>query len=54
MSTAILLLRAAQLGVSMADLETLSVGMLLDMYTEAMNDQEDYPVLATQEDFDRF
>ncbi len=54
MSTGLLLLRAAQLGVSMADLDLLSVGMLLDMYTEALNDDEDYPVLATQEDFDRF
>lgn len=54
MSTALLLLRAAQLGIPVSDLDTLSVGMLLDMYTEALNDQEEYPVLATQEDFDRF
>ncbi len=54
MTTALLLLRAAQLGISMTDLGRISVGMLLDMYTEALNDQEDYPVLATQEDFDRF
>ena len=54
MTTALFLLRAAQLGISMSDLELISMGMLLDMYTEALNDQEDYCVLATQEDFDRF
>lgn len=54
MSTALLLLRAAQLGIPVSDLDTLSVGMLLDMYTEALNDQEEYPVLADQEDYDRF
>lgn len=54
MTTALFLLRAAQIGVSLSDLEGLSMGMVLDMYTEAMNDQEEYPVLATQEDFDRF
>lgn len=54
MSTALLLLRAAQLGIPVSDLDTLSVGMLLDIYTEALNDQEEYPVLADQEDYDRF
>lgn len=54
MTTALLLLRAAQIGISMSDLGSLTVGMILDMYTEALNDQEDYPVIGTQEDFDRF
>lgn len=54
MSTALLLLRAAQLGISMSDLELLTIGMVQDMYTEAINDSVDYPTVATQEDFDRF
>lgn len=54
MTTALLLLRAAQLGIPVSDLDTLTIGMILDMYAEALNDQEEYPALATQEDFDRF
>lgn len=53
MSTALLLLRAAQLGIPVSDLDTLSVGMLLDMYTEALNDQEEYAIIGTEEDFNR-
>lgn len=54
MTTALFLLRAVQIGIALSDLDGLSMGMVLDMYAEAMNDQESYPVLATQEDFDRF
>lgn len=54
MSTALFLLRAAQLGIPVSDLDTLSIGMVLDMCAEALNDNEEYAVLATQEDFDRF
>lgn len=54
MSTALFLLRAAQVGVPVSDLDTLSIGMVLDMCAEALNDQEEYEVVATQEDFDRF
>lgn len=54
MNTAIFLLRAVQLGVSLADLELLTIGMVNDMYIEQLNDGEEYPIKATQEDFDRF
>lgn len=55
MTTALLLLRALQLGISIQDLDLLTIGMINDMYAEAMNDKEgDYAQLATQEDFDRF
>ena len=30
------------------------MGMVIDMLTEAGNDNEDYRELATQEDFDNF
>lgn len=53
MTTALLLLRAAQLGIPVSDLDTLSVGMLLDMYTEALNDHEEYAIIGTEEDFNR-
>lgn len=55
MSTALFLLRAAQLGISMADLDLLTVGAVYDMATEALNDREgDYARVATQEDIDAF
>ena len=31
-----------------------TISMVMDMYTEAMNDGEEYETVATQEDFDRF
>ena len=40
------------LGLSMADLELLSIGLINDMYAESRNDDCKYAELATQEDFD--
>ncbi len=42
------------MGVSIRDLELLTVGMVLDMFTEQQNDEYKYPRMATQEDFDKF
>ena len=50
----IFLLRCVQLGISLRDLDLLTIGMVNDMYTEQQNDEYKYPQLATQEDFDRF
>ena len=41
-------------GLSMADLELLSIDLINDMYAESRNDDCKYAELATQEDFDRF
>lgn len=54
MSTPLLILRAVQMGISVQDMDLLSIGMIQDMYTESLNDQEDYARVATQEDFDKF
>lgn len=54
MTTALYALRCFQLGLKMADLETLSYGFVMDMITESSNDSYNYRQLATQEDFDRF
>lgn len=48
------ILNAYKAGIAVSDLDTLSIGMVLDMCAEALNDQEDYAVIAAQEDFDRF
>lgn len=54
MTTALFLLRCAELGLSMSDLDELSVGMVNDMFAEKTNDDYDWKVLANQEDMDRF
>ena len=48
------MLRAVQLGISIADLDLLTIGLVIDMYTELANDHQDYDEMATQEDMDRF
>jgi len=42
-----------QLGLSIGDLDQLSIGMVMDMLIERQNDSYDYPRLATQADIDR-
>ena len=54
MTTPLFLLRCVQLGLSMTDLELLSIGLINDMYAEHINDDCNYATLATQEDFYRF
>ena len=48
------LLRCVQLGISIADLDLLTIGLVNDMFTERQNDQYPYQELASQADFDRF
>lgn len=45
---------SVQLGLSMADTELLSIGLVDDLYTEQVNDGYWYCELGTQEDMDRF
>ena len=54
MTTPLFLLRCVQLGISMGDMELLSIGLINDMYAECRNDEWKYAQVATQEDFDRF
>lgn len=54
MTTALFVLRAFQMRLSMDDLDCLEYGFVVDMMTESSNDTYDYKPLATQEDFDRF
>ena len=42
------------MGLSMADLEDLDVGLVMDMAEELSRDSIEYPTIATQEDMDRF
>ena len=57
MTTPLFLLRCVELGISVRDLELLTIGLILDMWTEKDNDGADYEETArpaTQEDFDSF
>ncbi len=48
------MLRCAELYLTDDMLSTMSMGMVYDMLTEKMNDNEKYPYKATQEDIDAF
>ncbi len=54
MTTPLFLLRCVQTGISIQDLDLLTVGLVLDIFTEHINDDYEYPKMATQEDMDRF
>ena len=57
MTTPLFLLRCVQLGLSMADLELLTIGLVNDMYTESHNDdapEGTYAEIATQADYEAF
>lgn len=52
-NTALFMLRCVQCGISISDLDLLSIGMVNDMFTESQNDSFNYKYLATQEDIDK-
>ncbi len=54
MTTPLFLLRCAQLGISISELDLLTIGMVNDMYAESSNDDYKYAQVATQEDFNAF
>lgn len=55
MNTAVYLLRCFQIGLTIEDLDSISVGMATDILAEAGNDSYDgYKPLAEQKDFDAF
>lgn len=54
MTTGLFMLRCKELGLSVAELEEIDYGLVMDMLIEQGNDEHDYPSKATQEDFNRF
>lgn len=55
MTTALYLLRCVELGLAMADLDYLDMGVIYDMFTEKTNDGwKGWRQVATQSDFDKF
>ncbi len=53
MTTALLVLRAKQIGLTIQELSLMTLGFLYEMLAEQSNDQYDYPLIASQEDFDK-
>ncbi|MCD8354394.1 MAG: hypothetical protein LUC47_08800 [Clostridiales bacterium] len=54
MTTPLFLLRCVQMGISIRDLDLLTIGLVNDMFAESHNDGYDYPLVATQEQMDKF
>lgn len=55
MTTPLFLLRCVQLGISIGELDLLTIGMVNDMYAESGNDEyKGYKEIAQQDDFDKF
>lgn len=48
------MLRAVQMGLTFEALDSLEYGVIIDMMTEAANDDCTYTTVAGQADFDRF
>ena len=54
MTTPLFLLRCVEVGISIQDLDLLSIGIVLDMWTEKANDDMKYEQVAQKEEFDNF
>ena len=54
MTTPLFLLRCVQLGISIRDLDLLTIGMVNDMYVESANDEHKYARVADQQAMDMF
>lgn len=54
MTTALFLLRCVEIGISIGELDLLTIGMVLDIWTEKSNDSVKYNKIAGQSEFDKF
>jgi len=54
MTTPLFILRCLEVGLSMEDLDLLTIGMVLEIWIEKGNDSEKYAYVADQADFDSF
>lgn len=54
MTTPLFLLRCVQIGISLSDLDLLTIGMVNEIFIEKENDEANYEYVAQQSDFDRF
>ena len=53
MTGAVVILRALEAGITITELDDMPMGLLMDILTEKMNDQVEFPYKATQADINR-
>ena len=53
-TTALFLLRCVEIGRSISELDLLTIGMVLDIWTEKSNDGIKYSKVSGQIEFDKF
>jgi len=53
MTTALFMLRCVQLGLDIADLDLLTIGLVNDMFNESRRDKIEWREEANQADMDR-
>ena len=54
MTTPLFLLRCLQIGLSLDELDLLTIGMVTEIFIESNNDDFDYCYIADQQAFDEF
>ena len=54
MTTALFLLRCVEIGLSLSDLDLLTIGMVDELFIVKENDNTEYSYKADQNDFDNF
>ena len=54
MTTALFMLRCVQLGISIADLDLLTIGSVNDLFIESKRDSYEWAEKASQSDMDQF
>ena len=54
MTAALFLLRCVEIGINISELDLLTIGMVLDIWTEKSNDGVKYSKVAGQTEFDKF
>ena len=54
MTTPLFLLRCIQLGISLSELDMLTIGIVNDMFSERERDEYEWKENAVQNDFDVF
>ena len=54
MTTPLFLLRCVQIGISLRDLDLVTIGCINDMFAGKGNNSTEYAEIATQDQMDRF
>ena len=54
MTTPLFILRCCEVGIPIRDLDLVTIGLVLDIWTEKSNDGVKYARIAGQEEFDKF